>query len=169
MGARGRVGNTGAESRPCRPWKPPDEPPSLPSSQIFAFTPDPAVRRRLNMRWGVMPFRMDFGEDPEENVDRSFRLMLSRSLVKHGDLVIVLSDLGYSREGQVMQREGSVRSIQIRRVVGPEGIEAAAETAVASSTGTKSMKEYGLIDKLARMSIDETSKKGAQDGNGSSP
>jgi hypothetical protein len=33
------------------------------------------VRQRLNLRWGVMPFRLDFGADPEENVDRTFALL----------------------------------------------------------------------------------------------
>lgn len=31
------------------------------------------VRQHLNMRWGVMPFRLDFEADPEANVSRTFR------------------------------------------------------------------------------------------------
>ncbi len=31
------------------------------------------TRQRLNMRWGVMPFRLDFSADPEENVSRTFK------------------------------------------------------------------------------------------------
>lgn len=31
------------------------------------------VRTRLNLRWGVMPFRLDFDADPETNVERTFR------------------------------------------------------------------------------------------------
>lgn len=31
------------------------------------------VRQHLNMRWGVMPFRLDFEDDPEVNVSRTFR------------------------------------------------------------------------------------------------
>ena len=31
------------------------------------------VRQHLNLRWGVMPFRLDFEDDPEANVSRTFR------------------------------------------------------------------------------------------------
>ena len=34
------------------------------------------VRQHLNMRWGVMPFRLDFEADPEANVSRTFRCAL---------------------------------------------------------------------------------------------
>ncbi len=27
----------------------------------------------MNLRWGVMPFRLDFESDPEQNIDRTFR------------------------------------------------------------------------------------------------
>lgn len=78
-----------------------------------------------------MPFRLDFSGDPEENVDRTFRLMLARGLVKPGDLVVVLSDLGVDRGGTVRQKEGQVRSIQIRRVADQKLQDAAAAAATA--------------------------------------
>ena len=31
------------------------------------------VRQRMNLRWGVMPFRLDFAENPEENIERTFK------------------------------------------------------------------------------------------------
>ena len=31
------------------------------------------VRQRMNLRWGVMPFRLDFSGNPEENVDTTFK------------------------------------------------------------------------------------------------
>ena len=31
------------------------------------------VRQRMNLRWGVMPFRLDFSANPEENVDTTFK------------------------------------------------------------------------------------------------
>ena len=30
----------------------------------------------MNLRWGVMPFRLDFEADPEQNIDRTFRCAL---------------------------------------------------------------------------------------------
>lgn len=58
-----------------------------PDCPIFAFTgtvfhihsmtvvkPDSnAIRRRLNLRWGVCPFLMDFDPSPEKNVQRTFK------------------------------------------------------------------------------------------------
>ena len=67
------------------------------------------VRQRLNLRWGVMPFRLDFDADPEENVDRTFALLKRRDLVRPGDLVVVVSDIR-------PPDEGVVRSVQIRHV-----------------------------------------------------
>jgi len=69
------------------------------------------VRQRLNLRWGVMPFRLDFAPDPEENVDRTFRLLKRRDLVQPGDLVVVVSDIRPDSSDASV-----VRSVQIRRV-----------------------------------------------------
>lgn len=44
-----------------------------PDCPIFAFTDTQEVRQRMNLRWGVIPFRMDFSGNPEENVQRTFR------------------------------------------------------------------------------------------------
>ena len=67
------------------------------------------TRQRLNLRWGVMPFRMDLQADPDANVDRTFALLKRRDLVQPGDLVIVVSDIR-------PPNEGVVRSVQIRHV-----------------------------------------------------
>ena len=39
-----------------------------PSCPIFAFTDTQEVRQRLNMRWGVNPFRVAFAANHEQNV-----------------------------------------------------------------------------------------------------
>ena len=44
-----------------------------PDCPVFAFTDKQVVRQHLNLRWGVMPFRVEFLEDPELNVERTFR------------------------------------------------------------------------------------------------
>lgn len=80
-----------------------------PDCPIFAFTDSQDVRRRLNLRWGVMPFRLDFEDDPEVNVRRTFRLLKARGLVKVDDLVVVVSDIR-------SEDQGVVRSAQLRKV-----------------------------------------------------
>lgn len=80
-----------------------------PDCPIFAFTDQQDVRQRMNLRWGVMPFRLDFSANPEENVDTTFKLLKRRDLVKEGELVIVVSDIR-------PDDQSVVRSVQIRRV-----------------------------------------------------
>lgn len=64
-----------------------------PDCPIFAFTTTPSVRRRLNLQWGLIPFRLSFSDDMESNLNRTFALLKARNLIKSGDLVIAVSDM----------------------------------------------------------------------------
>ena len=86
------------------------------------------VRARLNLRWGVMPFRLDFGADPEENVDRTFALLKRRQLVQAGDLVVVVSDIR-------PPNEDVVRSAQVPP--GPEAFPGCLEFGYPSQFGAR--------------------------------
>ncbi|KAL6638040.1 hypothetical protein ACP70R_025612 [Stipagrostis hirtigluma subsp. patula] len=64
-----------------------------PDCPIFAFTPSTSVRRRLNLQWGLIPFRLSDSDDMESNLNRTFSLLKARGMVQSGDLVIALSDM----------------------------------------------------------------------------
>jgi len=64
-----------------------------PDCPIFAFTTSTTIRRRLNLQWGLIPFRLNFSEDMESNLYRTFALLKARGMVKSGDLVIAVSDM----------------------------------------------------------------------------
>ncbi|KAJ1293214.1 hypothetical protein BS78_01G051000 [Paspalum vaginatum] len=64
-----------------------------PDCPIFAFTPSTSVRRRLNLQWGLIPFRLSESGDMESNLNRTFSLLKARGMVQSGDLVIALSDM----------------------------------------------------------------------------
>ncbi|KAF9677656.1 hypothetical protein SADUNF_Sadunf08G0130200 [Salix dunnii] len=64
-----------------------------PDCPIFAFTSTKSVRRRLNLQWGLIPFRVNFSDDMESNLNKTFSLLKARGMVKSGDLVIAVSDL----------------------------------------------------------------------------
>ncbi|GAB4851019.1 hypothetical protein Ancab_030315 [Ancistrocladus abbreviatus] len=64
-----------------------------PDCPIFAFTTTPSVRRRLNLQWGLIPFRLSFSDDMESNLNRTFSLLKARGMIKSGDLVIAVSDM----------------------------------------------------------------------------
>jgi pyruvate kinase len=81
-----------------------------PDCPIFAFTDNPSIRQRLNLYWGLIPFRLDFSEDMEMNLQRTFALLLKRGMMKSGEVVIVVSDISQVKEADLMQ------SIQIRKL-----------------------------------------------------
>ncbi|KAF8392303.1 hypothetical protein HHK36_022645 [Tetracentron sinense] len=64
-----------------------------PDCPIFAFTTTTSVRRRLNLQWGLIPFRLSFSDDMESNLNRTFSLLKARGMIKSGDLVIAVSDM----------------------------------------------------------------------------
>ncbi|POO02051.1 Pyruvate kinase [Trema orientale] len=64
-----------------------------PDCPIFAFTSTTSVRRRLNLQWGLIPFRLSFSDDMESNLNKTFSLLKARNLIKSGDLVIAVSDM----------------------------------------------------------------------------
>lgn len=64
-----------------------------PDCPIFAFTTTTSLRRRLNLQWGLIPFRLSFSDDMESNLNRTFCLLKARGMIKSGDLVIAVSDM----------------------------------------------------------------------------
>ncbi|TYJ14645.1 hypothetical protein E1A91_A10G130500v1 [Gossypium mustelinum] len=64
-----------------------------PDCPIFAFTTTTSVRRRLNLQWGLIPFRLSFSDDMDANLNKTFSLLKARGMIKSGDLVIAVSDM----------------------------------------------------------------------------
>ncbi|XP_004247618.1 pyruvate kinase isozyme A, chloroplastic [Solanum lycopersicum] len=64
-----------------------------PDCPIFAFTTATSVRRRLNLQWGLMPFRLNYSDDMESNLNKTFSLLKARGMIKSGDLIIAVSDM----------------------------------------------------------------------------
>eukprot|EP00250_Pteridium_aquilinum_P003824 c14101_g1_i1 orf=400-2205(-) len=81
-----------------------------PECPIFAFTNSQDVKAHLNLLWGITPFILHFSEDMETNLEVTLTLLRARSVVKEGNLIIVVSDLAPSCEKTM------VESVQIRRV-----------------------------------------------------
>lgn len=79
-----------------------------PNSPIFAFTNTTTVRRRLNLYWGVCPFRVEFSQDPEKTIQRALNLLKSKEFLKSGGRVIVVSDILVGQE--------FVETIQLREI-----------------------------------------------------
>lgn len=79
-----------------------------PNPPIFAFTNMTSVRRRLNLYWGISPFRIEFSKDPEKTIQRAIEVLRTKKLLKKRDEVIIVSDILAGKE--------FVETIQIRKI-----------------------------------------------------
>lgn len=70
-----------------------------PHAPIFAFTATPTVRNKLNLMYGVRPFRIVFEDDPEETIQNAMEILKERNAIQPGDLVLILADVLGGREG----------------------------------------------------------------------
>eukprot|EP00850_Spirogloea_muscicola_P000400 SM000001S04802 [mRNA] locus=s1:2205988:2210397:- [translate_table: standard] len=82
-----------------------------PDCPIFAFTDSKTVRRRLNLYWGLIPFEIQFSDDMEANLRRTFVLLKARGMMKSGDLVVAVTDV--VAEGVDIDL---LQSIQVRKI-----------------------------------------------------
>ncbi|XP_021764327.1 pyruvate kinase isozyme A, chloroplastic-like [Chenopodium quinoa] len=64
-----------------------------PDCPIFAFTPTASVRKRLNLQWGLIPFRLNFSEDMDTNLSKTLSLLKIRGMIKPGDRIVAVSDM----------------------------------------------------------------------------
>ncbi len=62
-----------------------------PRAPIVAFTPDEAVYRRLALRWGVRPFRIEIGENTDALIREGERRLLELGLARPGDTVVCIA------------------------------------------------------------------------------
>lgn len=79
-----------------------------PNSMVYAFTNTTNVRRKLNLYWGINPFRIDFSNDPEKTIQRAINSLKGKELIKEGERVIIVSD--------ILAGEKFVETIQVRKV-----------------------------------------------------
>lgn len=75
---------------------------------IHAFTNMTSVRRKLWLNRGVIPYRIDFSQDPEKTIRLAIEILKKEGMVETGDQVVILSD--------VIAGEERVDTIQIREV-----------------------------------------------------
>jgi len=61
-----------------------------PATNIIAFTHSHIVQHQLNISWGVNPQRVDYIENTDEIIQRTEQVLLSKKMVKSGDVVIIL-------------------------------------------------------------------------------
>lgn len=76
---------------------------------VFAFSPNPATRRRLALLWGVVPCAIDVLRDADDMVDRASASLLSNGYVSPGDKFVAIF-------GAPVGVVGTTNSIRVRVV-----------------------------------------------------
>ena len=61
-----------------------------PRTSIIAFTPSEIIQRQLNLSWGVNPAKMDYVENTDEIIKQTEQILLSKKIVKTGDVIVIL-------------------------------------------------------------------------------
>ncbi len=79
-----------------------------PSRPIYAFTSRKDTFNRLALLWGVTPMYIPQIPDAKRLVESSENLLINKSLLQEGDLIILVIGMGL--------KEGSTNIIKIHRV-----------------------------------------------------
>ncbi len=62
-------------------------------SPLYAFTDNKLLLNQLTLHWGVTPFYMDFGDNPESNFARAVSALKERGLVHNGGRVVAVTEV----------------------------------------------------------------------------
>ncbi len=62
-----------------------------PDVPVYAFSDSSALRRMLQLRYGIMPMAIEMKKDAEANIEQALDALRTRSLAKHGDNIVVLA------------------------------------------------------------------------------
>lgn len=71
-----------------------------PDVPILALTPDESVMRRINLAWGVYPFKSPVVKDAEEMIEAVRNALLEKAGVRSGDLVCLVFGMPVGVSGQ---------------------------------------------------------------------
>eukprot|EP00741_Cyanophora_paradoxa_P009321 tig00000144_g9029.t1 len=77
-----------------------------PNAPIHAFTNTTHTRRRLNLYFGVHPWRIAFSSEPEKTITRAMTHLARRGLLRPGAMVVIVSD--------ILAGDEFVHTIQVR-------------------------------------------------------
>jgi pyruvate kinase len=80
-----------------------------PQAPIIAFSPNPEVRRRLSLLWGVVPRVLEPVAESEEMVRRVEEELLSRGYVSRGDRLVIVF-------GAPIGQPGKINSLRLHQI-----------------------------------------------------
>ena len=77
-----------------------------PQQRLIAATPTDSSMRRLNLVWGILPYKIrEFGDNFDEAINEILSLVRSNPVAKKGDKIIITAGMPFcSRRGTNMLR-----------------------------------------------------------------
>ena len=82
-----------------------------PNPIIYAFASTERVKHKLNLRWGIQPYSLNFSRDPEKTVQKAIDVLRKEKKIKKGNIVVVVSDILTGKA-----KDQNVDTVQIRTI-----------------------------------------------------
>ena len=95
-------GSTVLEVSKCRP-----------SSDIFAFSPEPSVVRQMMLLWGVRPFLSERAHSTDELMEDCLEIMKEKGLSKENDIMVFIAGVVSGRHSYQRSETNTMKIIQI--------------------------------------------------------
>ena len=98
-----------------------------PDAQIIGLSPDEAVVRKMQLYWGVRPFKSHKASSTRELLDEATEIVLSADLAQENDILVLVDDGSRRRSGRPPRKRcdkhaESCKNRRIKRIRGCENI-----------------------------------------------
>lgn len=74
-----------------------------PNVDIFVFTDNEDVKRKLMLYWGAYPFSINFSENYEQMAKNAIDMLKKKKLLEHGDRVLLVSDVNPRKNIEILE------------------------------------------------------------------
>ena len=74
-----------------------------PNIDIFVFTDNENVKKKLIMHWGAFPFAIEFNDDFEAMANNAINILRDKKLLDNEDRVIIVSDVNQRKNVDILE------------------------------------------------------------------
>ena len=74
-----------------------------PNLDVFAFTDDDELKRKMVIYWGTFPFYMDLNTNFGDLASNSIKLLKKNNLIFSGERVVVVSDISPKKNVDILE------------------------------------------------------------------
>ena len=84
-----------------------------PTSDVYAFSPDPKVVRQMMLLWGVRPLLSERAHSTDELMEDCLELMREKDMVEKGDIFVFIAGVVSGRHSYQRSETNTMKIIQI--------------------------------------------------------